>query len=301
MLWLLLLSPLNGWCVFLSGFFYLRFTVSSSHSFSFLFVQCCCCYFVWFLHKRQKPWSPLMKRERIHSFSCVRLWMRIQRAKLLSCFSLLHAIEPLPMVLTLDIHGLLLCHALQIASNRLVCLIVTNFLSILLHFIWNYTIKTVAINWRNIINSDYVRATTHKEVYTHFCYAELFSFKYCNSLRFNQWKCCPRISLFESSKTWKFKLFLCCFGCCLFFGLKLECTQCDSLFFILLYKKSYELYLNIPIMFKCFQNLSARHQKRAEHIRSSKRFSVDYPFTQLSEKWVWSWARYVVCVILAHI
>lgn len=62
-------------------------------------------------------------------------------------------------------------------------------------------------------------------------------------------------------------LHCCCLLLAFFFGTKVERTHCDpkhwAVAFVSLYKtENYSCHLNIPIMFKCFQNLSTRHRPK---------------------------------------
>lgn len=139
-------------------------------------------------------------------------------------------------------------------------------------------------------------------------------------MRSNRWNCCPHIFLFESSKTWKIQIVeQCCHCCCcrLFFGTKVERTHCDSkhwalLLFHYIKKLCYARYFNIPIMFKCFQNLSARHKNTLYahiHIPKLAKDSALIIIYLLSfqRKWArslgfllhlhWSWARYMAHIL----
>lgn len=156
---------LNGWCVSLFKWVFLFFVscylpltrfhlsfcyfdTAAAAAVAAVLLPCVC---VWFLHKRQEPWSPSMKRALTLRFLCVRLRMRVQNGKIvvvlfssLVFFASSHhhcsaCIQPIVVSL---------CIANCIGSHRMFLLLldVMNFLSILLHLIWDYTIKTVAIN-----------------------------------------------------------------------------------------------------------------------------------------------------------
>lgn len=117
-----------------------------------------------------------------------------------------------------------------------------------------------------------LRTRHHIRVHTHFQFTVYMScmlilLKCCDSMRPNQqWNCCPCISLSLSLKVQKLQNsnFFCIVIVVVdLFRYKswthtLKHRTLHSFHYI---KKSYARYFNIPIMFKCFQNLSASHQK----------------------------------------